>query len=177
MFVLPNSSSLHFDYWYNAVGGSTIADTVFSANFAVPQDLQRAMWWFNGAVQDGYLALPPLMSPEDLSAHGRDDLAALRKIFGGTPNDGTPAQGLIGRVNVPTTFICGLNDSTPLSVLCNNAYSQRTDKYCMGPYDFMAVECGHDLLKCANTTVTSAVISKVVSNVLLTDHSNKSARH
>ena len=43
MFVLPNWSSCHADFWYNAMGGSKNGDPVFGANFAAAEDLQRRL--------------------------------------------------------------------------------------------------------------------------------------
>jgi pimeloyl-ACP methyl ester carboxylesterase len=162
MFVLPQSSSIHSDFWYNTMGGSKNADSVFGTRFATPADLQRALWWYNGAMTTGTMAMPPLMSAAELVAYNATATAALREIFGGTPNPGHSASVKIGAITVPTLFVCGADDT---ALLCTRPYALETSKYCTGGYRYLQVDCGHDLLSCSNKSATADVIAAIVANV------------
>lgn len=162
MFVLPNSSSIHENFWYTAMGGSKNADSVFGANFPTAADLQRALYWYNGAMATGTMAMPPLMSVAELEAHGASGTAKLRALFGGTPNAGHAAPVAIGRVTVPTVFICGAQDT---ALLCTRPYALETSKFCTGGYRYLEVDCDHNLMSCANQTITNQVMAAVIANV------------
>jgi hypothetical protein len=61
---------------------------------------QKALWWYNGAMTSGVMALPPLMSVGELLAHGGVDAAYLRGVFGGTPNPGHAASTVTGNATM-----------------------------------------------------------------------------
>ena len=137
-------------------------DAVFGSAFASPSDFQRPMWWYNGAMNTGVMAMPPSMTAEDLDAHGAHDAADLRRLFGGAPAPGHSASVAIGNVSAPTLFVCGTGDTY---LLCNRPYALRTADHCSGGYRYLAVECDHNVLSCANRTATESVVAAIIANI------------
>ena len=192
MFVLPNSASLHWEFWYNTMG-RTSGDSN-SGSFSSAQDFQKALWWFvhprpsvpfhrfcaehssdqcgtnryNGAADAGVMAFPPLMSATSLLEHGTTTsiaMASLRGIFGGTPNNGSPAAHPIGNVSVPSLYVCGKSDG---AILCNREYAKaRTPNY-IAPgtaYTYIEVDCGHEVLSCSSKAETAKVVAAIIGHV------------
>ena len=67
------------------------------AVISIPEDtfpnseaFQLAMYWYNGAMNAGRMAGPPIMSAWQLTEHGAFATAALRELFGGEPDEGHP---------------------------------------------------------------------------------------
>ena len=161
MFVLNHSATLHGNFWYNTMG-KTSGDAD-SGSFADAAAFQKALWWYNGARDAGRMAIPRVMGAGELLAHGAFSAAALRGIFGGTPTArGTPEARPVGNVSVPSLFVCGKSDS---AILCDRPYSLKTRDFCTAGYKFLDVDCGHDLLACADKKVTATVTAAIVAHV------------
>ena len=142
MFTLPDSATIHHSFWWYSAGKT--ASTKYGESFSSAEDFQKALWWYNGAEDAGMFAMPALLSASDLLKDGAFSAAFLRSIFGGTPNEGHPAKEPVGNVNVPTLFICGNQDE---SILCTRDYSKKSSDFVVdSEYDYLEVECGHDLL-------------------------------
>jgi pimeloyl-ACP methyl ester carboxylesterase len=160
MFVLNSSASLHGEYWFKTLGkGSGDAD---SGSFESAAAFQKALWWYNGAVNAGVMGLPPLMSAVQIAAHGDLQMAALRVLFGGTPNNGTGAARPTGQVAVPALFVCGKSDP---AILCDRPYARNTSAYVTADYQHLAVDCAHDLLSCKSNASTEAVVQAFLRRV------------
>ena len=98
-----------------------------------------------------------------LLEHGAFSAAALRAIFGGTPQaHGTPAARPVGNVSVPALYVCGTGDS---AILCDKPYALKTRGYCTGGYTFLAVDCGHELLDCSSSSATAKVVQAILAHV------------
>ena len=154
MFVLDDSASIHSGFWYYTLG--------YTSGFRSKSDFQKALWWYNGAVDAGVMAQPPLMSGGDLLKHGALATAGLRELFGGKPNDGAPATNRVKNTTMPTLFVCGTSDS---SILCNKPYALKTSAFCSSRYEYVAVDCGHDLLSCSKSEETAKVVAAVISHI------------
>jgi pimeloyl-ACP methyl ester carboxylesterase len=110
----------------------------------------------------GVMATPPSLTADFLDAHGAHSAASLRRVFGGAPAPGRAATVTVGNLTAPILFVCGVSDAY---LLCNRPYALRSAEYCTGGYHFLAVDCGHDVLSCENTTATEAVVAAVIANV------------
>lgn len=161
MFVLNNSATLHGSFlWYSM--GDTSGDAN-SGSFPNPAAFQKALWWYNGARDAGRMAIPRIMGAGELLSRGAFAAAALRAVFGGTPQArGEPAARPVGNVSVPSLYVCGTGDS---AILCDKPYALKTKDYCTGGYRFLAVDCGHELLACASGASTAKVKAAVLAHV------------
>ena len=146
MFMLPDSASLNFDFWYLTLGATSTSYARFGEYFGSAKSFQKALWWYNGASLAGVMAMPPNMSVSELTAQGAYSTAALRAMYPGQSDepDGWPATSPSGVVSVPSLYICGSKDS---SILCNHDYALRTEEYIAEgfKYTYLEVDCGHDL--------------------------------
>ena len=161
-FVLNNSATLHNDFWWNTMGKQQFS--ALSGAFKTPADFQKALYWYNGMSMAGKNAMPPLMSEAQLLLHGFAEAAALRAVFGGTPNAGTPATHPTGNISVPTLYVCGDSDT---AILCSKKFALKTKDY-VDPgtsYTQLTVKCGHDLLSCATASETNKVIAAIVTRL------------
>jgi pimeloyl-ACP methyl ester carboxylesterase len=116
-----------------------------TSGFSSCDDFQKALWWYNGAMDAGVMSMPPLMSSGELWKHGCYGMASLRLAWGGNPNEGYAAKTPTGNINVPAFYVCGKSDST---ILCNRPYALKTKDYCKAGYTYLEVDCGHDVLGC-----------------------------
>lgn len=85
-----------------------------SHGFKSCEDFQKALWWYNGAMDTGVMAAPPLMSASDLWSQGSQmcrSMSALRLAWGGTPRAGWAAKTPTGDITVPALYVCGKTDS------------------------------------------------------------------
>lgn len=160
MFVLNDSAAIHNDFWYNSMG-KTCGDKN-TGSFASAAEFQKAMWWYNGAMDTGVMSHPPLMSVASLLAHGAVEMAGLRGVFGGKPNAGTAATVVTGNATMPVLYVCGISDP---AILCNRPYALTTSEYCLANYTYAEADCGHDLLSCAIQSETDKVVTAIVNHV------------
>jgi pimeloyl-ACP methyl ester carboxylesterase len=160
MFVLNDSAAIHNDFWYNSMGKSSGDKN--TGSFPSAAEFQKALWWYNGAIDTGVLSLPPLMSAASLLAHGAAEMAYLRGVFGGKPNDGKAATVVTGNATMPVLFVCGKSDP---AILCNRPYALTTSEYCSANYTYLEADCGHDLLSCAIKSETDKVVAAIVHHV------------
>lgn len=155
MFTLPDSASIHFEFWYRTMGKSS--------GFPNATAFQKALWWYNGAMEAGIMAMPPLMSAWSLTEHGALATAGLRELFGGKPNDGYAATRATGDISVSSLYVCGSSDT---AILCNRPYALRTKEYCPpSSYTYLEVDCGHDLLACSNASETNRVTESILTHL------------
>lgn len=146
------------------------ADSVFCAmglgsGFGSCSDFQKAMWWYNGAMDAGVMAMPPLMSASQLWDAGWDTMATLRLTWGGKPNAGYAAKTTTGDVAVPVLFVCGKTDD---SILCNRPYALKTKDHCKSAYEYHEVDCGHGVVGCDDTN--AAILNHIQKATLQANH-------
>merc|ERR1719282_290115 len=101
-----------------------------SAGFASAKDFQKALWWYNGAMDVGVLAQPPQFTAWELTEKGDLAMAALREAFGinkDLSTKGAPQKTATGDISVPSLFVCGNTDT---SLLCTRPYAKQTEQYC-----------------------------------------------
>ena len=162
MFILNNSASLHHEFFYYTLG-KTSGDKYSEDTFPNSEAFQLAMYWYNGAMNAGRMAGPPIMSAWQLTEHGAFATAALRELFGGEPDEGHPQTRPVGKVTMPTLYVCGNKDS---AILCNRPYALKTSDYVPdGKYTYLEADCGHDLLSCSDDTETQKVVDAIVTHL------------
>ena len=159
-FVLNNSASLHFGFYYHAMAGAD--PTPAMGAFESESEFQRALWWYNGAFDAGVMAMPPVFSAAFLLEHGAFAAAALREMFEMPEDGGAPQKTPTGAVAVDALYVCGTSDA---AILCDDAYARATAAYVAGDYRHLAVDCGHDLLACDDDAETAKVVAAVVSRL------------
>ena len=125
MFILNNSASLHHEFFYYTLA-KTSGDKYSEDTFPNSEAFQLAMYWYNGAMNAGRMAGPPIMSAWQLTEHGSFATAALRELFGGEPDEGHPQTRPVGKVTMPALYVCGNKDS---AILCNRPYALKTSDY------------------------------------------------
>jgi len=144
MFTMDDSASRNFNMLYNMLG----------TGFTSTSDFQKALWWYNGAYAAGVMAMPPTFSASELLwRHGRVTMSALRAAFSGCDEcqakpEGWAATTRVGNVTMPALYVCGKDDS---SILCNKPYALKTQDYCEGTYEYLEVDCGHNVNDCKDS--------------------------
>lgn len=163
VFTLKDSAYLDLHMLSNTMG--------LASGFHSAEAFQKAIWWYNGAMDVGVISLPPLFSASDLLFHGYGAMAAMRKAFGmnaDIPNHDLPQRAPAGPMKMPTLYICGESDPT---ILCSRPYALKTKDYCHNGYQYMGVAlCAHSVLGC------HGVEDRIVEHILaVTDRSNATA--
>jgi len=159
MFVETNSATSHNNLFCNAFKNDRLdCDTV-----------QRGLYWYNGARNAGYMAIPPIFDASEMMSQGGYCAASapLRGAWGSgsgeSPKEGQPQQKRAGDIHVPTLFVCGSSDT---SLLCNRPYAKSSENYCRAGYTYLEVNCGHDLLSCEQQPETQKVIAAIVDHIV-----------
>ena len=159
VFVLKDSASKFFGLLYTVLSNN---------NFETISDFQKAVWWYNGFFSsyagDGIgMGMVRTIGPIELLLTSNYIVLFMRLlygIYGGLRSDGVAPTNKIGSIeNVPILFICGLKDP---AILCDRDYSKATINYVNeSTYEYLAVDCGHDLLACGNAAATDTVKNKI----------------
>jgi len=126
---------------------------VEETGFETPEDFQKTLWWYDALPQ--YMAMPPVFA---------GSLANLFPPFFIKPNPGHAQEVQAGKVNVPTLYGCGNEDS---SIKCNHPYALATKDYVTKDYTYLEANCGHQMLSPSNTDlkkVTDGIISHIVKH-------------
>jgi pimeloyl-ACP methyl ester carboxylesterase len=154
MLVLPNSTTIQ---------NRKIMDSVCSPEgWATPEICQRTLWWYNGAIDAGAMALAPWNTTAPLARVARyvgitkANVVALTQY----PLSGVPQTHKVGKItNFPVLYACGPADE---SDLCKPIFGIRSMKLVR---NFTYVRssqpsCGHQCAQCSD------VADAVVKNVL-----------
>lgn len=160
MFIENDSATSH--------NGAFCSNFGRDPHFQDCDHVQHALWWYHGAIIGaGVLALPPLLSAEQLLARG-SSLAHLRQIWPGQDIGPHPQASHAGPMSMPVLYICGSSDD---SILCNKPYALKTKDYCPAGYSYLEVNCGHDVLSlggkggCEDQTELQKVVDSIVNHL------------
>ena len=154
LLVLPNSTTIY-------------DDTIFtrlckSLGFTNPAACQKVLWWYNGAIDAGSMALAPLMpfGPVAKSLGVPEDAV---KNLTQYPIAGVAQTVRVGRVTeLPVLYACGALDSADL---CKQAFADES-RALIANFSYTRLgACGHDILA-SECIERQAVIDGVLSNVL-----------
>eukprot|EP00039_Didymoeca_costata_P016739 m.304911 g.304911 ORF g.304911 m.304911 type:complete len:352 (+) comp16443_c1_seq2:103-1158(+) len=154
MLVLPNSTSV-YDY--------AIFNKVCRSSQEEQDTCQKILYWYNGGVNSGAMALPPLGPFGFIAKYigiPADVVANLTQYN----LSGVPQRVKVGHVHeFPVMFACGEGDS---SDLCKPAFGNESgaliDKF---QYLHLDSPCGHDVLGCADTAQLTALHNAIINNI------------
>jgi pimeloyl-ACP methyl ester carboxylesterase len=146
MLQMNNSASLNFQLFYRTLGQTS--DPAFSAGFADAEAFQKAAWWYRGAAAAGVVAQPRVLPASELLRKGGlrgATNAILRLLFPGedAARAGVAQRRPTGQTSVPTLFVCGRYDA---AFLCTKPFALQTEAYVSAQYQYLAVDCAHDLV-------------------------------
>lgn len=134
VFCLPGSASRRCKLLYYLVGKP--------AGFASPKDFQKALWWYNGLFEPGFLSRPPTMRAGTLCRGRAYFSAVLRLVFGGIADSGVAQKKRLGSITMPALYICGTQDRF---ILGSKPFALMTREYCVGGYACLFPNIGHDI--------------------------------
>eukprot|EP00928_Gymnodinium_smaydae_P066361 TRINITY_DN4937_c0_g2_i2.p1 TRINITY_DN4937_c0_g2~~TRINITY_DN4937_c0_g2_i2.p1 ORF type:complete len:377 (-),score=32.22 TRINITY_DN4937_c0_g2_i2:176-1246(-) len=160
-------ASQYFHHFIKLKGNSQIRSLFYvllglPAGFS-PTKFFHAMLWYNGALDVGVLALPPLLDRKALGKNGRKLMKTLRWLRGGRGNDGKPQKVATGNVSMPTLYVCGAKDR---AILCNKDWALKTKDYVPeSKYTYLQVDCGHDPAKKKKCSESHIVADAVVKHI------------
>ena len=156
--VLPNSTT--FDT-------GEVWDTVCRPNgYSSAEQCQRCLWWYNGAIDSGAMAMAPMMG------YAPDSVATMVGIpqelveeATQYPLDGVPQSVKVGRVDeFPVLYACGGTDA---SDLCKGAFSDESAEL-IGNYSYLKLPtCGHDVVGCQVPGAAQELIDAIIRNIVL----------
>ena len=138
-----------------------IEQTVCAGQYASVEACQKTLWWYNGAIDSGAMALAPMM------AYNSGSIAASigipeDKVEEGTqyPLEGVAQSTFVGNVTeFPVFYGCGDQDSCDL---CKQAFSDESEAL-VQDYSYLGLPaCGHDVLGCAES---QSYIDKIIANI------------
>ena len=125
---------------------------------------QISYWWYNGAIDDGAMALAPLMPfGNDIAAHINISYA-MTKALTQYPLEGVPQTVKVGVVSkFPVFFACGVQDNCDL---CEQRVLDQTSQLITSKYTSMMNACGHNLIDERPNRCPVAESQKVIDGIL-----------
>lgn len=160
ILTLPNSTSVY----HNQIA-TKVCPTY---NFATAADCQRALWYYNGAVDSGAMAMAkmlPFGSVAKWIGIPEDVVRNLTQY----PIDGVPQTVKVGPVGkgLPVFFACGAMDSSDLCSGAAGDYFEKGTRALVSNLTYMRMTspCGHDVLGCSDDVQVNQLIAGIVANV------------
>jgi|MDSY01.1.fsa_nt_gb pimeloyl-ACP methyl ester carboxylesterase len=156
--VLPNSTT--FDT------GEVWDNVCLPNGYSSAEQCQRCLWWYNGAIDSGAMALAPMM---DYQAGSVATLVGIPQemVEANTQYslDGVPQTVKVGRVDeFPVLYACGGQDG---SDLCKEAFSDESAEL-IGNYSYLKLPtCGHDVVGCQVPGAAQELIDAIIRNIVL----------
>ena len=137
MLVLPNSTLVDDERIYRIV--------CKSEHWVDRESCQRTLWWYNGAIDSGAMALAPLMAQTGAAKYVGIPQAMVQNLTQ-YPLEGVPQTVKVGHVKeFPVLYACGTNDS---SDLCNPIFGKESNALIMNFTYLQLPGCGHNVLGC-----------------------------
>lgn len=138
------------------------------------------LWWYNGSLAK-HFSMPRVVSDAEVEAY-EDTYGMVAAFFIkasrlAIPMEERPCipieeERRVGTIEVPTLFVCGLND---FALLCNHDYVTNFPPELLPNYEHANFECGHDFFlegNCNSMDESQAVMDKITSFVLGTEDSD-----
>lgn len=135
--------------WLNTGGG-------FGA-FTSEASFQAALWWYHANLPK-FVAAPEVVN--DTVAQSASQLVSIaRSAIPLAPRPGIAQETAVGSVEIPTLFVCGVNDPYTLCTRTDTA------SYVSARYQYAEFDCGHDILKddCDNDTVRAEAMETITN--------------
>ena len=171
MLVLPNSTT---------VQDNTIFHKVCEPEgWTTPESCQPSLWWYNGAIDSGAMALTkwdPNAPYSPVSKYVGINFTTVERLTQ-YPLEGVAQTVRVGRVDeFPVLYACGSDDS---SDLCKSAFDAESAAL-IGSYTYLkVVGFGHDVLGCSQAqTYIDAIIKNIqqASHATLSRHDRNAPR-
>jgi len=167
IFVLPDSASLNAYALYLGMGQTSGRQKEYGSLYSKASDFQKALWWYNGAMDAGVMSMPRSMTKGELWDKGAYAMAAMRALYGGGGVDGHGAENPTGKVGkgIKVLYVCGGEDSY---ILCDHDYAKRTEEYVEGDYTNFVAKCGHSVLDvgdCDSMEERDKVIKAIIDRI------------
>jgi len=160
MLVLPNSTTVQDETIFHKV--------CENEGWTTPGSCQPSLWWYNGAIDSGAMALTkwdpdapysPVSKYVGLNFTTVEDLTQY-------PLEGVAQSVRVGRVDeFPVFYACGSNDQ---SDLCKAAFDTESGAL-ISQYTYLKVDgCGHNVLGCQ--TGAQKFIDGIIKNIQQATH-------
>jgi pimeloyl-ACP methyl ester carboxylesterase len=160
MLVLPNSTTVQDETIFHKV--------CTPYGWATPAACQPSLWWYNGAIDSGAMALTKWEADapySPVSKYVGITKATVEKLTQ-YPLAGVPQSVRAGRVDeFPVLYACG---STDTSDLCKPAFDTQS-RALIGKYTYLkVVGCGHNVLGCSKSQTYIDAIAKNIQQAYRT---------
>eukprot|EP00040_Diaphanoeca_grandis_P007965 m.43155 g.43155 ORF g.43155 m.43155 type:complete len:387 (-) comp19309_c1_seq1:28-1188(-) len=152
--VLPNSTTVYHDAIYKNL---CLFDKWFTTAAC-----QNVLWWYNGAIDAGAMALAPMMPYGSIAKR----LGIPESVVGNLTQyalSGVAQTVKVGNVTeFPVLYACGANDS---SDLCKQIFGDESGKL-ISKYTYLRLDsCGHDVLGCSDTNDREKLEQAIIANI------------
>jgi len=155
LLVLPNSTEINDDAIFNKL--------CKGEGFSSPEACEKSLWWYNGAIDDGAMALSPLVVPYTAVTSSLGITSDQCKGLTQYSLKGVPQTVKVGKVtNFPVFYACGQKDS---SDLCKTTFGDQSAKL-ITKFSYMRLaNCGHNVLGCSSAADVKKLISGITTNI------------
>ena len=161
IIALPNSTIV-----YNRQIATKVCPTY---HFAHAADCQRALWYYNGAVDSGAMAMAKMLPFGRVAKWIGIPEAVVRNLTQYSL-DGVPQTVKVGPVGgeLPVFFACGENDESDLCSGAAGDYFESGTRALVAnlTYMRMTAPCGHDVLGCSDVAQVTKLVAGIVANVM-----------
>jgi pimeloyl-ACP methyl ester carboxylesterase len=152
MLVLPNSTTVDTAEIYHKV--------CVPGGWPEVVECQRTLWWYNGAIDSGAMALAPDMPYSGASKYVGIPRAVVQKLTQ-YPLVGVGQTAMVGNISeFPVLYACGTKDT---SDLCEKKFGTQTCAKIKDCTYLQLPGCGHDVVGC--TVTGDTLIDAIVANI------------
>eukprot|EP00656_Telonema_subtile_P007384 TRINITY_DN1346_c0_g1_i2.p1 TRINITY_DN1346_c0_g1~~TRINITY_DN1346_c0_g1_i2.p1 ORF type:complete len:291 (-),score=72.03 TRINITY_DN1346_c0_g1_i2:237-1109(-) len=153
MLTLPNATTA-----YNGAVDKTVCHGEQESIDAC----KKALWYYNGAIDAGAMALAPLMTFGSIAKQIGIPSDVVKKLTQ-YPLTGVAQSVKVGQVSeFPVLYSCGTKDG---SDLCKSAFGDESGKL-ISKFTYLQLPgCGHDVLGCSDATQLEKLHDAIVANV------------
>lgn len=138
-----------------------------------PAQFQKMLWWYHGSLSK-YFSMPRVVSDAEVDAfeaeNGPEAAFFVKAARSAIPMEERPCtptddQDKVFAIEIPTLFICGVND---VALLCNKPYVSNFSPDLLPNYEHANFDCGHDFFmqgNCDSMDTSRAVMEKITAFV------------
>lgn len=152
--VMPNSTTVYDDAIFKVI--------CKGEGWMTPASCQRTLFWYNGAIDSGAMALAPMNSWGTISKMIGIPENTVRKLTQ-YPLHGVPQTVKVGNVSeFPVLYACG--DEDP-SDLCKQVFGDESGKL-IEKYTYLKMAgCGHEVLGCKDYKQLQKLRDAIIMNI------------
>jgi hypothetical protein len=120
------------------------------------------LWWYNGAIDSGAMALAPLMNQTGAAKYVGIPQAMVKQLTQ-YPLEGVPQTVKVGKITqFPGLYACGTDDT---SDLCNPIFGTQSQDLIQSFTYLQLPGCGHDVLGCGVPVQKELLESAIVKHI------------